>query len=163
MHNKELLFILFFFIVTTISAQTGGHIDYSPKTPEAAAFEQVAEIPVGNYTGTPNISIPLYTLECGEIKVPISLDYLGTAIRVNQEASWVGLNWMLNAGGAITTQLSPSYDTSGGSPGEEKRAWRYLMNKAPMRITYPNGGSYNNKIGINHRDRFLIEKSDFAQ
>lgn len=147
MHNKELLFILFFFIVTTISAQTGGHIDYSPKTPEAAAFEQVAEIPVGNYTGTPNISIPLYTLECGEIKVPISLDYLGTAIRVNQEASWVGLNWMLNAGGAITTQLSPSYDTSGGSPGEEKRAWRYLMNKAPMRITYPNGGSYNNKIG----------------
>lgn len=132
---------------TFVYGQTGGHIDYSPKTPEAAAFEQVAEIPVGNYTGTANISIPLYTIECGEIKVPISLDYLGTAIRVNQEASWVGLNWMLNAGGAITTQLSPSYDTSGSNPGEGKRAWRYLMNKASMITIYPNGGAYKYKIG----------------
>ena len=147
MHNKELLFILFFFIVTTISAQTGGHIDYSPKTPEAAAFEQVAEIPVGNYTGTANISIPLYTIECGDIKVPISLEYLGTAIRVNQEASWVGLNWMLNAGGAITTQLSPNYDVSGGFPNEGKRAWNFLMNRASLKEIYPNGGAFNYKIG----------------
>lgn len=157
MHNKELLFILFFFIVTTISAQTGGHIDYSPKTPEAAAFEQVAEIPVGNYTGTANISIPLYTIECGDIKVPISLEYLGTAIRVNQEASWVGLNWMLNAGGAITTQLSPNYDVSGGFPNEGKRAWNFLMNRASLKEIYPNGGAFNYKIGYKldgqHPDR----------
>ena len=146
MYNKGLLFILFFLIVTTISAQTGGHLDYSPKTPEAAAFEQVAEIPVGNYTGTANISIPLYTIECGDLKVPISLDYLGTAIKVGQEASWVGLNWMLNAGGAITTQLSPSYSVSGQYPNDEKRAWNYLMRRASLKEIYPNGGAYDNKI-----------------
>lgn len=132
---------------TCMMAQTGGHRDYSPKTPEAAAFEQVAEIPVGNYTGTPNISIPLYTIEYGDLKVPITLDYLGTAIRVSQEASWVGLNWMLNAGGAITTQLSPSYEIGGAFPNEEKRAWNYLMNRASLTRIYPCGGNYNSKLG----------------
>lgn len=145
--KKGVFPFLSFLIVVTAFAQNDGHLNYSPKTPEAAAFEQVAEIPVGNYTGTANISIPLYTIECGDLKVPISLDYLGTAIRVNQEASWVGLNWMLNAGGAITTQLSPSYDVSGGYPNEGKRAWNFLMKRASLKELFPNGGAYNNKIG----------------
>lgn len=81
--KKGVFPFLSFLIVVTAFAQNDGHLNYSPKTPEAAAFEQVAEIPVGNYTGTANISIPLYTIECGDLKVPISLDYLGTAIRVN--------------------------------------------------------------------------------
>lgn len=134
-------------ITSCVMGQTGGHRDFSPKTPEAAAFEQMAEIPVGNYTGTANVSIPLYTIEYGDLKVPISLDYLGTAIHVNQEASWVGLNWILNAGGAITTQLSPSYDIGGAYPNEERRAWSYLMNRASLTKIYPNGGMYDHKIG----------------
>lgn len=120
------------FLLFASFANEGGHLRFTPKTPEAASFEKMAEIPVGNYTGTPNITIPLYTIEFGDLKIPISLDYLGTAIRVDQEASWVGLNWILNAGGAITTQLSPVYDISGVYPNEERRIWNYLLQTAPM-------------------------------
>ena len=99
-------------IPSSLVAADGNHRDYSPKTPEAWSFQQLSDIPVGNYTGTLDFSIPLYTVESGDIKVPVTLDYLGSAIRVDQEATWVGLNWVLNAGGAITTRLSNSYDCS---------------------------------------------------
>ena len=51
-------------VVTKAVAVDGNHLDFSPQTPEAAAFQQVGDIPVGNYTGTMNLSIPLYTIEC---------------------------------------------------------------------------------------------------
>lgn len=132
-------------IATMAVAIDGSHRDFSPKTPEAAAFQQVGDIPVGNYTGTMNLSIPLYTIECGDLKVPISLDYLGSAIRVDQEATWVGLNWMLNAGGAITTRLSNTSDQLNGLPGYMKSAWRHVLNHLSMASAYPTG-SYNQRI-----------------
>ena len=134
-------------ITISALAQTGGNRDFSPKTPEAAAFEQVGEIPVGNYTGTPNISIPLYTTENGDLQLPITLENLGTSVRVDQEATWVGLNWMLNAGGAVTTQLSPYYGGNGWYAGSDKQEWEYLMNRASMTTVYPNGGGYDYKLG----------------
>jgi hypothetical protein len=132
-------------VVTTAVAVDGNHRDFSPKTPEAAAFQQVGDIPVGNYTGTMNLSIPLYTIECGDLRVPISLDYLGSAIRVDQEATWVGLNWMLNAGGAITTRLSNSSDLLNPLPGYMESAWRYVLNHLDMHIAHPTA-SYNQRI-----------------
>lgn len=68
------------------------------KSPEVAALMKVGDIPVSLYTGVPQISVPIYEVKCGELRLPISLDYQGTAIQVNQEATWVGLNWLLNAG-----------------------------------------------------------------
>jgi len=132
-------------VVTTAVAVDGNHRDFSPKTPEAAAFQQVGDIPVGNYTGTMNLSIPLYTIECGDLRVPISLDYLGSAIRVDQEATWVGLNWMLNAGGAITTRLSNTSDQLNPLPGYMESAWRYVLNHLDMHIAHPTA-SYNQRI-----------------
>lgn len=104
---KKILFIVLSIILSApIFGADGNHRDYSPKSPEAAAFDRISTIPVGNYTGCLAFSIPIYTLVSGDLSLPISLDYQGNAIRVDQEATWVGLNWLLNAGGAITTTTS---------------------------------------------------------
>ena len=94
-----------------LSGLLNSHSQIKPqdiKSPEAAAYERMTEVPVGTYTGSLNLSIPIYTIKCGDLSLPISLDYMGSAIRVDQEATWVGLNWMLNAGGAVTTKVIPS-------------------------------------------------------
>jgi hypothetical protein len=75
------------------------------QTPNTASLGQYGEIPVGLYTGVPDISIPLYEIEYGGIKIPIVLSYHASGIRVNQEASWVGLGWALDAGGMITQNI----------------------------------------------------------
>ena len=67
-------------------AVDGNHYNYVPKSPEAAAFDRVPDIPVSNYTGSMAFSIQLYTLECGDITLPITLDHEGivsSAIKYN--------------------------------------------------------------------------------
>ena len=109
-----LIFILSFVFSSVASATDGNHYNYAPKSPEAAAFDHVPDIPVSSYTGALSLSIPIYTVTCGDIVLPISLDYQGTAIPVRQEATWVGLNWLLNAGGAVITRIGGNSLYDGG-------------------------------------------------
>jgi len=70
--------------------------------PDVAAFQKVNFIPVSNYTGRANISIPIYTVTAGNIQVPIALSYNTSGVKVSDMASSVGLNWSLNAGGVLS-------------------------------------------------------------
>lgn len=72
-----------------------------PPSSEAAALGKYADIPISYYTGTTNISIPIYTIEVDGFTLPISLSYHSSGIKVNEEASWIGLGWVLNAGGVV--------------------------------------------------------------
>lgn len=75
------------------------------KTPEVSAFNRNIEIPVSYYTGLPNISIPLYEVQIKDVTVPITLNYHAGGIRVDQEATWVGLGWSLSYGGEISRKV----------------------------------------------------------
>lgn len=71
------------------------------RTPEAAAFMKYGEESVNEYTGTADISVPLYTIKCKDLEIPLVLRYDASGIKVEQEASWVGLGWNLMVGGCI--------------------------------------------------------------
>ncbi|GHV36539.1 hypothetical protein FACS1894178_7870 [Bacteroidia bacterium] len=71
---------------------------------------QYVDYPVSHYTGVPNISIPLYEIDCYGYKLPITLSYHASGIRVDQEASWVGLGWNLNVGGAVSRSVKMTDD-----------------------------------------------------
>lgn len=58
--------------------------------------------PVSLYSGTPGISVPIYSIQGAGISIPIGLSYRATGIKVQDIASWVGLGWNLNAGGGVT-------------------------------------------------------------
>jgi hypothetical protein len=81
-----------------------------PLAPNAAALAKYGEIPVSYHTGTANVSIPLYTLQSGDIQFPIELSYHTGGIRVNELAGWTGLGWTLNAGGVVTRTLMDKDD-----------------------------------------------------
>lgn len=71
-------------------------------TPQAAELAKYADSPVSYYTGTPNISIPLYEIDVDGFKLPINLNYHASGIRTDQEATWVGLGWSLDVGSRIS-------------------------------------------------------------
>lgn len=68
----------------------------------AAALGEYGDVPVSPFTGVPQVEIPLYEIQCGDHKFPISLSYHGGGVRPDQMPSWVGQGWSLNAGGCIT-------------------------------------------------------------
>jgi hypothetical protein len=88
-----------------------------PPPPNVASFLKVADLPVSAYNGTGQVTIPLYTLEIGDLKVPISASYYNNGLKVNEEASWIGFGWNLNAGGVIHQNIVGNPDpVYAGSP-----------------------------------------------
>ncbi|GAA4459367.1 hypothetical protein GCM10023189_33000 [Nibrella saemangeumensis] len=74
----------------------------SPQSPNVAALGRFGEHPVNLNTGIPTITVPIYEIEAGTVKVPVSLDYHAGGNKVTDVASWAGLGWALNAGGVIS-------------------------------------------------------------
>lgn len=90
--------------------------NYSIATPNAATFNKYMDSPVDLYSGTAQVNIPVYTLKDGSVDLPISLSYATSGIKVNEEASWVGLGWMLDVGGCITRKVIGEIDCYNPEP-----------------------------------------------
>lgn len=99
--------------------------------PNAASFNRYEHNPIDLYSGTSRIDLPLHTLKDGAIELPIRLSYGTSGIKVNEEASWVGLGWTLNVGGYIN---------------------RVVIGQADG---YENGSYYSNVMDAYDKDRVL--------
>lgn len=124
------LMLLLQFFATAVLAQNGGEFyNVIEPSPTAASLGTYANTKISSYTGTMGISVPLYTVRNGLLQVPVSLSYAGTGVKITDNASWVGHNWSLNAGGTIarTVRGLPD-DLSGG----------YLTNPNQLLTAYNN-------------------------
>lgn len=92
------------------------------KSPEVAAMERYGSYPVNLNVGLPDITIPLYTIQIGQIDFPITLSYHLGGIRVDDIAGWAGLGWKLNATGSISrTKRGVPDETTYGILGNKDR------------------------------------------
>jgi hypothetical protein len=105
-------FVLFGIFVKGYGQEAYRPTKVIPPSPTAASLGVYGDIPVSYYTGTANVSIPLYTLKTSQHSLPITLQYNCSGIKVAQDASWVGLGWSLSAGGVITRAIRGQDDFS---------------------------------------------------
>ncbi|MDH5379227.1 MAG: hypothetical protein OEW75_00140, partial [Cyclobacteriaceae bacterium] len=86
-----------------------------PPSPNAAAIIEYGKVPVGYYTGAATISVPIHEINERGLSLPISVDYNATGVKVAQEASRVGLGFVLNAGGVISRTVMGQDDHNAGT------------------------------------------------
>jgi hypothetical protein len=79
--------------------------NFSPLTPNAASFQKHGDYQVNLATGVPDISIPLYTIEEGILKNPISLKYHAGGHKINEFAPWVGWGFNLDFGPSMNRSI----------------------------------------------------------
>ena len=108
--NRFIPGIFLFFIYINVAAQPAQTPVPDLKTvtfssPNVANMTKFGNIPIGHATGTPQISVPFYTVKIGDISLPISLKYHASGIKVSEDASWAGLGWNLDVGGNITREV----------------------------------------------------------
>ncbi|OCA80186.1 hypothetical protein BBH99_16485 [Chryseobacterium contaminans] len=84
-----------------------------PYAPETSSLLKYRETPVSNYTGVPDISIPIYTVKSGSVEVPITLNYHSGGILVSEIATSVGLGWSINTISPITRKINGYTDENG--------------------------------------------------
>jgi len=107
--SKPYIGLILFLSFYNAIAQSS-YLDYTVKTPEVSSLLKVAKPSVNESKGKPNISIPLYIIEAGNMKLPLSLDYNLEGTKVEYESSWVGNSWILNTGGVISRKKIGSID-----------------------------------------------------
>jgi YD repeat-containing protein len=107
MFNKNILVIALLLLMhCKLMAQPKTNLQsYVPAAPNAAELGKYGSIPVGNITGIPDISFPLYEIKAGTLSLPISLTYHAAGVQLNQKASDAGVGWSVNAGGQITRTI----------------------------------------------------------
>lgn len=115
-------FILFCFLFISYHGYSQQSVELpsiTPPSPTAYQMTQYGDVPVNESTGKISPSIPLYTYQVGRLQLPISLNYQGNGVKVDQAASWTGINWNLVAGGVITRLVrgEDDFNRSGGSSG----------------------------------------------
>ena len=99
------------------------------QTPEMSAIRRVALSSVNYSTGTVDIRIPLFDIECGDLKLPIYLSYNSAGIKVNEPSGWVGQNWSLHAEPVLTRSLRGHCDNNGDFNFYKDRNSYYWMRK----------------------------------
>lgn len=80
--------------------------NYSPTSPNAAAFQKFGDYQVNLSNGLPSISIPLYEVQVGNLSLPIVLNYHAGGHPITELASWVGWGWNLDYGGMINRTVN---------------------------------------------------------
>ncbi len=100
---KTVVYIILLLLYTTIDAQNSEFKlhNYHPISPSAFEFLKYTDMPVDKYNGTADISIPIDEINVDNIKLPINISYHTGGIRVNEEASWVGIGWNLTFGSIV--------------------------------------------------------------
>jgi hypothetical protein len=118
-------------------------------SPEAAGIAKFGNYDVNLFTGIPNISIPIYTVQIGELTVPISLNYHASGIKVNEIPSWAGLGWSLSTGGSITRKMMGKADEYDGN---------YLRPSSNGSVKYTSEINTSTQAGLDYL-RFINQNS----
>jgi YD repeat-containing protein len=110
-NTKNISKNLFFILMLCISIKTVGQIandpnkflpNIVPPSPVAYDLGKYGNVPVGMFTGSPNLNIPIYTYKTTNLEVPIAMFYGSNGVRVDEISSNVGQGWNLNFGGVIS-------------------------------------------------------------
>lgn len=118
MKYMKLKSLIFFGLISLTGFAQDASVDlpnFTPPSPEASAMTKYGDIPVTEHTGMVNSSIPIYNYRSGNLELPISINYSGTGVKVDDLSTWTGINWVLNAGGVITRTIKDRPDESSGT------------------------------------------------
>jgi YD repeat-containing protein len=90
--------------------------NFIPASPSAAGLGTFGQVPTNNFTGLPQISVPLYTVQYKELSVALGLSYNASGNKPDNFPGSVGLGWSMDAPGAITRVVKGRIDEGGDLP-----------------------------------------------
>ncbi|AZA85539.1 hypothetical protein EG349_01395 [Chryseobacterium shandongense] len=77
-----------------------------PPSPQAAELGKYGNVPIGMFTGSPNVNLNIYTLQESGISIPVNITYNSNGVQIDGVAKQLGIDWNLIAGGVISRQIN---------------------------------------------------------
>lgn len=85
-------------------------------------------VSVDPLTGSAQVFIPIWQLSEGGISVPISVNYVGGGVKVEQGEGSAGMSWNLSAGGAVYRDMHGLPDDINERVAPYRKGWLYGNN-----------------------------------
>ena len=126
-------------LVLSVHAIAQVEPQYNVPSPEVASLGVYGQIPVSNFTGVPEISVPLYEVEVGSYKLPITASYHINSVKPNSIPGPLGMGWNLIAGGYITRHVRGVYDEIMDANGNQHGYYAFhnaMQNISQSTFTY---------------------------
>lgn len=99
--KRKILLLISASIALSYSTQAQIQSDFYenvvPEVSSAGTLGTYGQTPIDYYTGTPNISVPIFTLKSRHLALPISLNYDAKGVKVNVANGYYGQNWDMSA------------------------------------------------------------------
>ena len=115
-------------------------------SPQTYSFVQYGDVPVNHFTGEASFTVPIYTYEDRDFKIPVYLGYNSSGFKPTKREGIVGLDWFLNAGGTVMRTVNGEPDDHEGNPTgilhgfyygvKESSGFRSLTKSQIMNLTY---------------------------
>lgn len=152
--SLRIFFVLFAIVINGQSQMNYQLPSIVPASPTAQNFMRYGEIPVDISTGVPKIDIPIYTIGNKNVKLPISISYHASGIKVSDVSSEVGIGWVLNAGGLVSRSMLDVLDEEGSSVKTYASAEQFLS--AVPNIVWSNYNPGCNSAGGSHTMEMIL-------
>ena len=116
---KDTLRFLYCIVFVFVSMETFAQTDDNPSkylpniippSPEAYKLGTYGNTPIGLFTGSPNVKIPLLSFRTKNLNVAFEISYTSNGIKVDDVNSKVGLGWNLIGEGIITRVIRDQPD-----------------------------------------------------
>lgn len=143
--KKNLLLILLLFLQTAIHSQSTDMVFNKPVA-SVSSLSTYTNTPVSYATGTPNISVPLLSMQSNrkDIDIKMMLSYHPMNLISSEKSSEVGLGWsVLGATGVISREIVKGLDERFRDPSNPK----YIKNEFDD-IYYYTVGDYSGKFRV---------------
>lgn len=89
----------------------------TPPSPEAAELTKYITYPVNLSNGLVQMSIPLYEIVDGDIRIPITLNYHASGLKPNMRSGhWLGDGWSLSTGPSLSRTINGVADEINYNP-----------------------------------------------
>ncbi len=77
-----------------------------PPSPTVGALMKIEQVPVSNYTGQPNINLPLLSKQVSNnLGLGFALSYHTTGVKTTEKSGWVGTGWSLQGEAVISRSV----------------------------------------------------------
>jgi hypothetical protein len=103
----------------------------TPPSPEAAELTKYITYPVNLSNGLVQMSIPLYEIVDGDIRIPITLNYHASGLKPNMRSGhWLGDGWSLSTGPSLSRTINGVADEINYNPNMALGGRRHNMLEA---------------------------------
>lgn len=119
--NKKIITILVLLLTQAVCAFSQHMPLLNVPSPEVAGLGAYGTVPVGLFTGVPDISVPLHEMRVGGQSFPITASYHLASVKPQMQEGCLGLGWSLQTGGYISRSANGLCDekmhADGYAPG----------------------------------------------